>query len=82
MAFDMLIKGIHFHMAIRYAIMRNNMATISICIIMATVFDMLIKRNNMATVFDMLIKRNNMATVFPCLNIHFHMAIRYAYKEE
>ena len=43
---------------------------------MATVFDMLIKRNNMATVFDMLIKRNNMATV------HFHMAIRYAYKEE
>ena len=25
---------------------------------MATVFDMLIKRNNMATVFDMLIKRN------------------------
>ena len=39
---------------------------------MATVFDMLIKRNNMATVFDMLIKRNNMA-----LN-----SIRYAYKEE
>ena len=40
---------------------------------MATVFDMLIKRNNMATVFDMLIKRNNMARV---------LHIRYAYKEE
>ena len=35
----------------------------------------------MATVFDMLIKRNNMATICS-LNIHFHMAIRYAYKEE
>ena len=38
---------------------------------MDTVFDMLIKRNNMATVFDMLIKRNNMA-----------ISIRYAYNEE
>ena len=57
---------------------------------MATVFDMLIKRNNMATVFDMLIKRNNMATVSLIKIIiwlqypikYFHMAIRYAYKEE
>ena len=48
--------------------------------IMDTVFDMLIKRNNMATVFNMLIKRNNKATVYQ--NTHFHMAIRYAYKEE
>ena len=51
---------------------------------MDTVFDMLIKRNNMATVFDMLIKRNNMATVFNMLikrNIDGY-SIRYAYKEE
>ena len=53
-------------------IKRNNMATL---------FHMLIKRNNMATVFDMLIMRNNMADNIP-LNIHFHRAIRYAYKEE
>ena len=48
-------------------IKRNNMATVFDMLIkrnMATVFDnVLIKRNNMATVFDMLIKRNNMDSI-------------------
>ena len=46
---------------------------------MATVFDMLTKRNNMATVFDMLIKRNNMATVFDMLDMHIRGIIWLQY---